>query len=378
MPHLMSHDASRRQFLRGLTVVGATTAVASFVTPAPSSAAPLATAATGLVHPGALHTAGQLDVAKAGIAAGTVPFTAALARLASDPRSRGDWTATPAAALHVGGTGSNHRTLLDDTHAAYQNALIWRLDGDEARARTASTILNAWAARLTSVSGTPETYLQSGIHGFLLANAAELVRDRTEFDAAAFGAMLTDVFLPLNAAALTGSTDGCVRRFGVVWTLAHLASMTAIAVFTENASALTQATDYFERRPGAPVVNTIPFPHDEGMGQVQSIIGIALATAVCEMAWNQGHDLYASQGSRLLSSAEWVAATVDDYTDYQDPDRLWGTSTSGAAWAILHDHYADRQGVAVSAKLTALADRARAEGAALDRLGLGAYAYFRD
>ncbi|MFD7311053.1 hypothetical protein [Promicromonospora sp. NPDC059942] len=335
------------------------------------------TAASTPARTGLLHTVEHLSAARAGVEAGTAQYAAAWSQLAADPRSAVGWTASPAAVLQLGGERSNHHTLLDDAHAAYQNALIWRISGDEAHARTSCAILNSWAGELTSVSGDPTTSFTFGVHGFLLANAAELVRDRADFDATAAEAMLTGVFLPLNTAALTDAEQGCARRFGVVNQLAHLASMSAIAAFAGDAPTFAQAVDFFENRPGAPVANTIPFPHDEGTGQVQSINGVALAAAVCEMAWNQGHDLYSSQGSRLLPVAEWVAATADDYTYYQDPDLLWGTSSSGAAWAILHDHYAGRQGAAVSAKLTALANRARTEGAALDRLGLGGYAYFR-
>ena len=377
-PNLMSHDTSRRQFLRGIAVVGAGTAAASFAATSPAFAVPLTTAEAGLVHPGALHTVDHLAAVKAGVDAGSTPYASAWSRLISDPRSRTDWTAAPAAVLRVGGEDVNYHDLLDDAHAAYQNALIWRVNGDEARARTACAILNAWSATLTSIVGAPSTHLASGIHGFVLANAAELVRDRDDLDAAAFGAMLKDVILPSNQHQLTAADDGCLSRFGVVWDLAHLASMMSIAIFRDDEALLTQAVDLFDHRAGAPIVKIIPFVHDEGMGQVHSIIATGLAAVVCEMAWSQGYDLYASQDSRLLASAAFVAGTTQDYEHFQNPDRLWGTSESGSAWAILHDHYAGRQGADVSARLTRLADNARAEGGAVDRMGLGRYAYFLD
>lgn len=375
---LMSYDASRRQFLRGLAVVGVGGAVSSLGVSPAAFAAPPGRSDGAVAHPGALHTDEQLEAVRAGIAEGADPFAAAWSRLTADARSSASWTPTPSAVLRVGGDASNHHTLLDDTHAAYQNALIWRLGGDEEHARTACRILGAWSAELRSVAGQPTTYLASGIHGFLLANAAELVRDRDDYDAETFGAMLREVFLPLNRNRLLDEDDGCGSRFGIVWDLAHLASMMSIAVFSDDEALLAQAVDLFDHRPGAPIANTIPFAHDEGAGQVHSIIATGLAAAVCETAWNQGYDLYSSQGSRLLTSASFVAGTTRDYEHFQNKDRLWGVSETGPAWALLHDHYAGRQGADVSATLTALADRSRAEGCAVDRLGLGRYAYFLD
>src|SRR5207253_3391650 len=62
-----------------------------------------------------------------------------------------------------------------DANAAYQNALMWCVTGDEAHARKAVEILNAWGRTLKKMDGR-DVHLAAGLNGFKFVNAAELIR----------------------------------------------------------------------------------------------------------------------------------------------------------------------------------------------------------
>jgi hypothetical protein len=67
--------------------------------------------------------------------------------------------------------------LYVDVARAYQNALLWKITGNTANGDTARDILNAWSSTLTTVTGDAGRYLASGLYGYQMANAAELMRD---------------------------------------------------------------------------------------------------------------------------------------------------------------------------------------------------------
>ncbi|KXK59666.1 hypothetical protein AWW66_22965 [Micromonospora rosaria] len=327
--------------------------------------------ASAVVHPGLLHTAAGLTDLRARTGATSAPWASGWSAVRADARSRPGRTATPVATLNTGGPGENWTHLLDDAHTAYQNAVLWRLTGDTAHADTARDILNAWSQTLTSVSGAPELGQTSGIYGFVLANAAELVRDRPGFDTARFGTMLTDVLYPVSHAHLTAPDESCTSSYATNWELAHIASVLAIGVFCDDTAMVDQATALVTDTPR--VMHAIPYVWDGGHSDRYSVTGLGLLAVICEMAWNQGRDLYASHDNRLLAASEDVARYELEPT--QTPTLgTWGTSATSPAWALVHGHYVTRRGL--SAPHTAvLADRAIAEGGGFDRLGLGAAAY---
>ncbi|MFI6578636.1 alginate lyase family protein [Nocardiopsis sp. NPDC050513] len=358
---------SRRSFLHSVALVSAGATAASLLDPFTASGAHAATYA----HPGLLHTgAGFADLtAKAG--GGQEPWASGWDAVLANARSQTDWSASPVAALNVSGGDENFTRLLDDAHAAYQNALVWQLTGDASHADTARDILNAWSQTLTSVSGAPLLGQTSGIYGFVLANAAEAVRDHTGFDTAGFSAMLTDVLYPHHDAYLSADSEHCGTAYAVNWELSHIASVLAIGVFCDDSAKVDQATALITDTPR--IMNAIPYIWDGGASDRYSVTGLSLLAAICEMAWSQGVDLYASHGNRLLAASEEVAR-IEPASAEVPFLGAWGTSATSPAWAIIHHHYATRKGL--SAPNTAgLADQARAEGGGFDQLGLGGLAY---
>lgn len=321
-------------------------------------------------HPGLLHTQEDFDRMAEKVAAGESPWIEGWNRLTGNGRSHADWWARPTAVVIRGGDGQNYPVLYKDLHAAYQNALRWRISGDEAHRDKAVEILNAWSATLTEINGNADRFLAAGIYGYQAANAAELVRDVDGFEAGRFQDMLANVFYPLNDQFLNGHNDACITNYWSNWDLCTVASVMAIGVFNEDQGLFDRAVDYMYNGEGnGSLDHAIPFVHDdEGLAQQQesgrdqghTLMATGLLATICEMAWNQGVDLYGYDDSRFAKCAEYVAR-FNLGRDVPFTAYAWGsgqgckpeqqTVISEASrgqvrpvWESIYHHYAGRQG----------------------------------
>ncbi|MFI6574632.1 alginate lyase family protein [Nocardiopsis sp. NPDC050513] len=376
-------------------------------TAATQSAADTAEAA-GFVHPGLLHTEGDFTRMAAVVADGADPWMSGWERLTANGRSHATWRPRPLARVVRGGEGQNYPQFYKDVHAAYQNALRWRVSGDEAHAETARDILNAWSAELTEVTGNADRYLAAGIYGYQLANAAEIIRDYEGFDLARCQDLLLTRFYPLNDRFLREHNGACVTNYWANWDLCTMASIMATGVLCDERALFDQAVDYFETGEGNGAIrNAVPHLHDGGLGQWQesgrdqphSLMGIGLMASICEMAWSQGVDLYGYDDNRFMKACEYVARynLGEDvpFTPYE-----WGHHTTCAprvqevvsdagrgqvrpVWEMVYNHYAVRQCLDVP-NVAAIAEQQRAEGGGgdygdasggYDVLGFGTLAY---
>ncbi|MFC4337576.1 alginate lyase family protein [Salininema proteolyticum] len=255
--------------------------------PAPT-AEPAGVEPTAAGHPGMLHTQADLDRMAEKVAAGAEPWIWGWDRLTANGHSRTSWSPRPARVVVRGGTGSNFPQLYRDIHAAYQNALRWKISGDEAHRDTAVAILNAWSENLTEVTGNADRYLASGIYGYQFCNAAELVRDADGFDLGAFQDMVTAVFLPLSEGFLVKHNDACDTNYWANWDLCNMANILACGILTDDRTLVDRAVDYFWNGAGnGAIENAFPFVYDGGLAQWQesgrdqahSIMGIGLMGA---------------------------------------------------------------------------------------------------
>ncbi|MFI6931039.1 alginate lyase family protein [Streptomyces sp. NPDC050287] len=365
-PHQHSQQAelSRRGLLRTAGGLTAALALGTTFAAATADAAPAA-----FTHPGMLHNAGDINRAKVRVAAGDDPWLSGWNKLTANSHSESTWTANPQATVYRGsGTPENYGILYNDIAAAYQNALRWQVGGTTANADCAVRILNAWAHTLTSVQGNADRFLAAGIYGWQFANAAELMRGYSGFDLAAFQEMMENVFYPLNNSFLTNHNDACITNYWANWDLCNMASVLAIGILNEDSAKYDQAVSYFKNGAGnGSIQHAVPFLYpnvdgydlgqwqESGRDQGHTVMGMGQMGAICEMAWNQGDDLYSYDGRRFMKGAQYVAKynLGDDvpFTTY-----TWGTGQSCAqqsqtvlgsgsrgqvrpVWAMLHYHY---------------------------------------
>ncbi|MEV6497083.1 alginate lyase family protein [Streptomyces prunicolor] len=367
--HLRRTELSRRGLLKtagGLTAAvalgGATVATTAHAAPAT------------FTNPGMLHNAGDINRAKVRVAAGTDPWLSGWNRLTANSHSQSTWTNRATATIIRGGDGQNYSLLYNDIAAAYQNALRWKVGGTEANAVCAANILNAWSSTLTSVTGNADRFLAAGLYGWQFANACELMRDYSGFNLAAAQQMLANVFYPLNNSFLTNHNDACITNYWANWDLCNMASILAIGILNEDSAKYDQAVSYFKSGAGnGSIAHAVPYLYtdsdgyalgqwqESGRDQGHTVLGMGQMGAICEMAWNQGDDLYSYDSRRFMKAAQYVAK-YNSGSDVPFTTYTWGTGQSCAqssqtvvssasrgqirpVWAMLHFHYNRRIGL---------------------------------
>lgn len=377
---------------------------------------PKAVAAAAFVHPGLLHTQADLDRVKQMVNAGTQPYLDGWNQLVNSPLSQAGWTPRATATISRGGSGDNVALLYNDIARAYQNALRWKISGSTAHGDTARDILNSWSSTLTTLTGSADRYLASGLNGYQMANAAELMRDYPGFDVARMQDMLINVFYkPLVERFLIGNehgrdhNDAYIQNYWANWDLANMAATVAIGIFCDRRDIYDIGIEYFKYGAGnGSIYNAIPFLHPNGLAQWQESgrdqahtqLGIGLMATINEMAWNQGDDLYGWANNRFLRAAEYVAKYNNGDDNVPFATYEWGSGTNGAVqthtaisganrdeyrpiWEMIYNHYVNRKGLNAP-NIAARAAKTRPESgpdtryaSTFDQLGFGTLLYTR-
>ncbi|MDR6539533.1 LamG-like jellyroll fold domain-containing protein [Variovorax soli] len=361
-----------------------------------------------ITHPGLLVTETDLKRIRDKLAANEQLWVDGWGMLLNSGRSQLNATPRPLATVIRGVDGQNFGQMIVDMQRALHLALRWKITNDDDYARKSVEFLNAWSSTLTALGGNSNVFLASGLYGFQWANAAELMRTYTGWakeDVARFQAMLLKVFYPLCHDFLldhNGTEARKVTHYWANWDLCNICSVYAIGVFCDRSDLTAEAINYYKtgRGNGASASN-VYYVHPGYLGQWQeshrdqghSTLGISLAGALCEMAWNQGEDLYGYWNNRLLAGAEYVAKTnladangnalftmpFAPYTGvFGSATEAAGTGSLRPCWELVYNHYVNRKGL--SAPWTkAVVDKVRPERAdGGDQPGLGTLLYARD
>jgi hypothetical protein len=233
-------------------------------------------------HPGVLVTRAQLDFVKDRVAAGAEPWASAFLRAKADPHGSPAYEPHPPVPTRASETApaTEEGIVLcgsfsdpdvhcsdekEDAAAAYTQALLWRLSGDEAYARNAAAILNAWSTlrdhRLFNAA------LQAAWTGSEFARAAEIMQlwpRWTEHDVGAFKEMIRRAFLPRLLAARPGASphgDASQGQNGN-WALSIADSLIQIGVLLDDRSVFRQGVDLWrDRVPAYCYLSALDGPH---------------------------------------------------------------------------------------------------------------------
>ena len=373
------------------------------------------TTTTGFAHPGLLHSAADLARMRTKVQAKASPWLAGWNRLVANRHSAASWKPAPVSVVTriAGGTvpGNNYQALYQDLHAAYQNAVRYRISGETSHADAASRILNAWSSTVTKITGDNDRYLAAGIYGYQFCNAAELMRGYQGFDLARFQDMMVRVFYPLPSSFLENHDGAYITTYPANWDLCSMAAVLAIGILCDEPSMANQAISYFKDGGGwGAIKHAVPYLHSGGLGQWMesgrdqdhTMLGLGEAGAICQMAWNQGVDLFGYDSNRLLAGAEYIAKYDLGHSVPYTPltihsGRPGGSSTyttwatispesrgeNRPIWELLYNHYVKRRGLHAT-YTTQYASRVRPEGgggnygednAGYDQLGFGTLCY---
>jgi hypothetical protein len=341
------------------------------------------------VHPGLLFQRADLERMRAMVNAGTEPYLAGWSRLRADGRASLDYEPTPFAVVTrtSGGTGEGNAELRDDAMRAFLNAVEWFISEDEAHALKAAEILNAWSSTLTAIGGDADRFLAAGLYGYLLANAGEILRHTypgwSETAQDRFERMLLDIFYPLSHEFLETHAGSRVDHHFANWDAAQLVNIVSIGVFADDRAKYDEAIDYFYNGPGNGETGQL---QESGRDQAHAQLGIGLLASLCEIAWNQGDDLYSAGDNRLLKGFEYTASYLlgNDvpFRTYMDQSR---THTEISAvnreqrrpiYEMVLHHYASRRG-ATAPFTQEIAAAIRPEGFHGDHPGFGTILHTR-
>ncbi|KAL5357618.1 chondroitin AC/alginate lyase [Aspergillus floccosus] len=327
------------------------------------------------VHPGALHTAEDFDRIIGHVKNQDEPWNTTWTLLTSNSYAQSSYEPRPVEVVYRGDDGTNtqnYPNLYRDAHAAYQLAVRWKITSDTAYADAAINILNSWATTLTGIGGSSDKFLASGIYGYQMANAAELMRDYTGWpddDKSKTGEMLTNVFASMNNLFLDDHNGQDYYHYYANWDLCNLASLMAIGIFTDNQTMYDKAVQYVRTGPGngaLPVFAIANFT-EEGTGkaltqgqeagrdQGHATLDLALLGVVAQQAFNQGDDLFAEYENLILNSAEYIGkynvgydVPYTPYMSYQGNQTVISESSRGnvrPGAELVSAHYGQLKGL---------------------------------
>ena len=334
-------------------------------------------------HPGLLSAQADLDRMAAKVAAAEQPWKGSWVRLVRNTDGfLNNWIRANDKVLVDSQHGNNFILLARETAKAYQCALRYHGSGDKRFADQAIAFLNTWAAKHKEWEGNSNVSLRKGIYGYQFACAAELMRNYEGWkpeDFKAFQQYMLDQFYGGNAYFLETKHGTVPMHYWSNWTLANVASMMAIGVLCDRQDIFDDAVNYYKgiKKPklssgSESIENSVVFRHPNGLGQWQesgrdqahTLMGPALASIICEIAWNQGIDLYGYKDNLFLSSVEYISkynvgmevpfVTYVYVHKHPGKELFWvhkdvhsgGRGNHRPGWDMIYHHYVNRLGMA--------------------------------
>ncbi|UVH56968.1 alginate lyase family protein [Variovorax paradoxus] len=394
---------------QGTVAAGSADAAAVADVVVPESTTP-SVEARKFVHPGLLHTEADFERMRQKVKDKAQPWLDGWNALTGNGRAQLGAKPRPLATVIRGGDGQNFAQMYIDIARAYQLALRWKVSQDTRYADLAVVFLNEWSSTMTTLTGNADRFLAAGIYGYQFANAAEIMRTYEGWaasDFARFQKMMLDIFYPLNHSFLTdhnGTNVTGITNYWANWDQCTLAAMLAIGVLCDRQDIYDEAMSYYKTGQGNGAgLQAVYYVHPGYLGQWQesgrdqghSTLGIGLAGAFCEMAWNQGDDIYGYENNRFLAGAEYVAKsnlrdgagafyTVPYVTNInrQGTQSVLSTGSQGSrrpVWESVHNHYANRLGIATPYTALQVAQMyPEGDGGNGDQLGFGTLTFTRD
>ncbi len=261
------------------------------------------------LHPGVSHSQVDLDFIKSQIESGEQPWSKAWEAVKDSRHASLDWQPTPFAQVERGAYNNpdiGSSEFSDDARAAYIHALCWTLTGNTAHARKSSEILDAWTSTLQSISNH-DARLLVGMEGCEFCNASELLKHTwdgwPQSEQTQFENMLREIFYPIIKDYYPSANGN--------WDASMIQTMLAMGVYLDDQAIFDRGVDYYLNGEGNGAVRNYFKPsgqcQESGRDQGHTQMGLDFLACACEIAWNQGVDLYGAYDNRLLKGFEYTA-----------------------------------------------------------------------
>jgi hypothetical protein len=354
-----------RGFLLAPFVLGLAAVPAGFAADASLPSGTLKSAA-GFYHPGVLVNRAQLDFIKAKVAAGAEPWKSAFAAAKDSPWGSLAYIPHPWKTCECGPRSNPDLGCKDeqrDSEAAYTQALLWYFSGNKTYAMNAIKIMNAWSYTLTGGHKLANGPVQAAWCAEVWPRAAEIIRSTdagwSAADIARFQNMLATQYVP---SLTNGSCENGNKELSMSEALIN------IGVFNDDRVIFDAGLKMWRGRAPAYIYLTSDGPtpvKPEGCDMaiwgnkgikpvfVEGLLqetyrdsghpNMALSAMVnaAETARQQGVDLYAEQGKRIMAALEFQAQYLPP-NNATPPENL--AFQTHPTWEIAYNHYHNRRG----------------------------------
>jgi hypothetical protein len=339
-------------------------AATSVVTTADPSGKPAKPA--GFIHPGILVNRAQLDEIRKRVVAGVEPQKTAFEKLKASPLGSLTYVPRPWKTCECGPQSNPDLGCKDeqaDAEAAYSQALLWSITGDKAYAQNAINIMDAWSGTLTGGHKLANGPVQAAWCGSLFPRAAEIIRytctNWPDADVAKFQNMLRTQYLP---SLIHGDRENGNKE------LAMCEALINIGVFNDDPTVFELGVKMWRGRTPAYIYLKTDGPkpvEPPGCGPAiwgnkgltpEFVNGLLQESArdshhawlafssmadAAETARQQGLDLYAEQGVRMMAALEFEAQYLPP-NNTPAPKNL--TFALQPTWEIAYNHFHNRMG----------------------------------
>ena len=340
----------------------------------------------GFRHPGGMVTEEDFERARQALARGDARIKRAYEILCQNPYSQSDCATWPVwEIIRGGGSGQNYMNAARGAAIAYQNALRWKLSGDDAFAANGVRALMNWARNNRWVGGDTNKSLAAGLYGYGFAQAAEILRDYKRWSQADFEEFKRYMLVTWYPAALdflrrrhdtwlnfrynVGERPG---HYWSNWGLCNALCLMSIGILCDDVHIYNQGVSFYkydhvgtfnpDRTKLSQILNDgcnefignlvpVMMPDKRGpfgyLGQMQesgrdqghALMALGLAVDICQTGLSQGDDLFAYMNDRLVAGAEFVAASnfagVDPTTlPWKDYNYADCRGVMGASWQM--------------------------------------------
>ena len=341
----------------------------------------------GFRHPGGMVTDADIIRIKEALANGNSRIKRAYEILCQNEYSQSGTATWPVWEIIRGGSsGQNYMNAARGAAIAFQNALRWKIGGDNAHADNAVRALMNWARNNKYVGGDTNKSLAAGLYGYGFAQAAELVRDyegwsREDFEE--FKQYMLTTWYPVALDFLRRRHDTWLNarysnlgerpgHYWSNWGLCNALCLMSIGVLCDDVHIYNQGVSFYkydhvgtynpDRTKLSQIVNDgcdefignlvpVMMPDERGplgyLGQMQesgrdqghALMALGLAVDICQTGFSQGDDLFAYMSDRIAAGAEFVAAS--NFGDVDAASLPWKNynyadcrGTMGAGWLM--------------------------------------------
>jgi hypothetical protein len=277
-------------------------------------------------HPGILHTEKKMETMRYLIEKKTEPAYGSFLLLKEHPCAQSGYKMQgPFRIISRDGAFACTKSKMEsDFSAAYLNSLMWILTGDKAHAWKSLKILTAYADSLQMIPKTNDAPLLAGLEGFKIIYSLEILKhtfpDASQEKIGKIEQMFRSYFIPIIETfyATPPYTNG---NWGPVVSKTYMAA----GIYFDDRKMYDRAKDfYLHAHDNGAIGNYIDGEtgqtQESGRDQGHPQLALGAMATVCELAWQQGDDLYSALGNRLLKGYEYVAGYN---LGYDVPFRQW-------------------------------------------------------